>query len=202
MALDLSLLGRTSVQAVVALVNYTLATTIDPNWVTIATPSRHPFTPPIALTLQAITVPDGQGNAPPYYGSHRVSFNRVGFQVAFTGLTIQLRLQPPFTFAQIAAALYSQYGIVIEQGDIQDTFTTEAVMDEFNNISLKPSGGSTRFYVDFSPFEIVININTALQDDLSRLIAMTQTADIAALDAANRPPARPYPPGTPPLDQP
>ena len=189
MALDLSLLGRTGVQAVAALMNLSLDTNIDPNWITCVGAGA-PFAPQTSVTVSAIATPDASGNAAPYTGSQVITYNRAGFSVAFRGLNLSLRKQLPFTVGDAVAALQKQYGILIEQADIQNSFSDNVQLDGFGNLILRPALNSLRFYVDYSPFMIKIFINQSTLTDLQKLIATTQQADMAALNAANTPAPR------------
>lgn len=193
MALDLALLSRTGVEAVAALINYTLATNIDPNWIT-CTGAGSPFQAPTSVNVVAITTPDGNGNISPYMGSQLITYNRAGFQLAFQGLNITLNMVLPFTIGQAVQQLKTQYGIVLEQADIQNSFADQAQLDGLGNLILKPGINSLRFYIDFSPFSLKMKINQTSLTDLQKLIAMTQEADMAALNSANTPPSNEPPP--------
>lgn len=193
MALDLALLGRTGVQAVAALINYTLATNIDPNWIT-CTGAGSPFQPLTTVNVVAITTPDSQGNVSPYTGSQLITYNRAGFQKAFQGLNITLNMKLPFTIGQAVAQLKTQYGIVLEQADIQNSFADQAQLDGLGYVILKPGTNSLRFYIDFSPFALKLKINQSSLTDLQKLVAMTNEADMDALNAANTPPSNVAPP--------
>lgn len=199
MAFDLTLLGRTGVQAVAALMNYTLDTNIDPMWITCVG-AGSPFQPQTTVNVQAVTTPDSNGNASPYTGSQLIVYNRVGFQKAFQGLNLTLNLQLPFTIGQAVAALQNQYGIILEQADIQNVFTDQAQLDGFGYLVLNPGTNSLRFYIDFSPFALKILINQSTLTDLQKLIAMTQQADLSSLNATNTPPSNNPPPVPQPPD--
>lgn len=201
MALDLTLLGATAVQAVAKLINYTLNTNLDYRWVTVAG-NGSPFLAPTSVVVTAITVPDASGNAPIYTDSETITYNRAGFQKSFVGLALKVKLQGSMTVGTVLAAVQAQYGIVLEQADILQSFAQVVVPDASGNVTLNAGLNSLRFYIDNSAFNLVIAIDQTTQTDLDRLIAMTQMADMAALNAQNTPSGHGYLGTTPVQDTP
>jgi hypothetical protein len=199
MALDLALLSRTGVQAVAALCNYTLNTNLNPAWLT-CTGLGSPYSPTTTVTVAAITGQDASGNISPYTGQQSITYKRAGFMQAFQGLTLQLNLIPPLTVGQVVAGIKAVYGITLEQADIQQNFAAPIVMDGNNNVSLAPGTSSLRFYIDYSPFQLKVNIIPNQLTNLQKLIGMTQQADIALLNAQNTPPSNNPPPVPQPPD--
>lgn len=201
MALDLTILGATAVQAVAKLVNFTLNTNIDPRWIAV-TGNGSPFLAPVTVTVSAVTTPDASGNAPIYVNGETITYNRCGFQKSFVGLNLKVKLQGPFTIGSVVAAVQAQYGIVLEAADILQSFAQPVNPDAQGNVTLKPGLNSLRFFIDNSAFNLVIAIDQTTQTDLQKLIAMTQMADMSALNAANTPASHAYLETTPIIDRP
>jgi hypothetical protein len=198
MALDLTLLGATGLQAVVKLVNYTLSTNLDPKYLSLVGHGS-PYSPLMNATLSALTVPDVDGNAPIYVNSQAITYARQGYQKAFQGLNLTYIGPGPYTVGQIVQGIWNTYGILIEQVDIQEAFANAISPNQQGFIELHPAG-SYRFYIDFSVFTIKVTINVVDLTDLQKLISMTSLADISALNAANTPAGPGSALVSPPLD--
>lgn len=201
MALDLTLLGATGVQAVTKLINYTFNVSLDSAWLQISGVAGSPYQPQVQAVVGAVTTTDGTGHASPYTGSQTIIFNRVGFQKAFGGLGLKYNGIGPYTVGQIVQGIRDAYGIVIEQVDIQQPFSNPVTPDAQGQVQLQPAGGSLRFYIDNSIFQIIVGISSNTLTDLQKLVAMNKLADLATLNAQNTPPSHGLVPGTPIPDQ-
>jgi hypothetical protein len=189
MALDLTLLGVTGVEAVTKLINYTLSTSIQSKWINVVG-TGSPYLPAFNATVTSVTTPDSAGDVPIYTGSQSITYNRVGFQKAFQGLNLVYTSLGPYKVSDVVAGLMATYGILLEPADLQQGFSTVLIPDELGYVYLYSGTASLRFYIDYSPFIIKVKINTNTLTDLQKLIANQKLADLGALNAANTPATR------------